>query len=658
MTRAGPSGETVHESQRIVTAAARPNGPGRTVWLASYPKSGNTWMRAIVTALTTHRHFFGVNQLGSGSQPPYVGAVLPILGIDARWLSRSEIDLMRTYLIRHWGEGKPPKGWSEGEGSSVRDAGEEGDAPEVSEHAIHSVSQDSTGPSAARRARPMLRKTHELYRGGRTGREPFPIEATRAALLVVRDPRDVACSYAPFFGLELDDAVNALGRVHADGKASPMNVSTSEPWGSWSSHTDSWLDQSVPFPVHLVRFEDLKADAIATLAPVFDAIGLDCTEEELLAAVEQTRFDRLRESELRVGFRETSRNTQQFFRKGASGGWREELNDVQIAAIEADHAQLMTELGYPLTTSVDARSALFEVRESRRRQEQQRWWHLPARMGITVTHDKVPDVLPDAQHPRPWIHATTDETLVHFRGGVGLLVRGGTEAVVQWEPDPERPDDDPSWLVHGWAVTLAMLQRGDLSLRASTLDINGEIVAIAGNRGAGKSITAMALRQRGHRLLIDDLTLLEFRDDEVWTTPYARNVHLLPDAAAAVGLDVDSMRRLAGGRGKVGFRPEDPPDVARRIDRVVVLVPQHDDSAVTLREVRGGARLANLVAHTRREGIAPLVLGHERYFELLAQLANTVPLQVLNRPTRGWTLAAVADAIEGGVLSAQGVQQA
>ena len=44
----------------------------RTVWLASFPKSGNTWLRAIIAGLTTHEHLFAVNQLGSGAQPNYV----------------------------------------------------------------------------------------------------------------------------------------------------------------------------------------------------------------------------------------------------------------------------------------------------------------------------------------------------------------------------------------------------------------------------------------------------------------------------------------------------------------------------------------------------------------------------------------------------------
>ena len=599
---------TLTHDLRIVHEPKPTVGPGRTVWLASYPKSGNTWMRAIVTALGTHRALFAVNQLGSGAQPHSVHGSMGVYGLDARWLQHHEVDQLRDSLVRRTGSPADP-----------------------------------TDTATA----PFLRKTHEIWRPGSPGAEPFPVAATRAAILVVRDPRDVACSYAPFFGLDLPGAVAAMGqdrpRQHT---ASPARLQTAQPWGTWSSHTVSWLSDDVPFPVHIVRFEDLKADAVATLAPVFAAVGMECTDDELTTAVAQARFDRLQELEQERGFREISPRTETFFRSGRAGGWRTELSPELIADIEADHAPAMTRLGYPLTTDATKRQRLARARESRRRQERTPWWQLPPELGLAVQQGPIPEELPGAQSPRPWIQVTPDQALVRFTGGSGLLVSNGRDVTVSWEPDPDHPDQDPSWLVQGWAVTLAMLQRGDLSLHAATVRIGDEIVAIAGHRGAGKSTTSMGLRQRGHQLLIDDVTLIHFRDGKAWTTPYSRNVHLLPDAAEATGLDFDALPLLAGGRKKVAFRAEDPPSEPQRIDRIVVLAPAPRHTDVTLTEARGTRRLQALLAHTSRDGIAPLVLGQQRYFDLMAQLSNAAPVFVLRRPRTGWTLDAVLDLIE------------
>lgn len=566
-------------------------------------------MRAIITALGTHQHLFAVNQLGSGAQPNHVSSALTSYGLDPRWLDRAELAALRTELI-------------------VR----------ASEH----VAPDASDQPAP----PLVRKTHEIYRTGEPGREPFPTVATRAAILVVRDPRDVACSYAPFFGVDLPTAVDDMARPRGGGVASPAAAATAQPWGTWSSHAQSWLAAEVPFPVHVIRYEDLQEDAVATCAPVFAAVGLPATPAELEQAVDQARFDRLAQQEAERGFRETSRRTRTFFRKGRTGGWRDDLPPDLVAAIEADHAPTMQRLGYECTTSAADRGALADQRASRRRQQRTDWLTLPPHMGITVTPGTVPTELPDAEHPKPWIQVLPDQALVRFQGGAGLFVRDGRDVTVQWDPDPAQPDDDPSWLIQGWAVTLAMLQRGDLSLHAATIAIGDQTIAVAGHRGAGKSTTAMGLRNRGHQLLVDDVTLIEFHDGAAWTTPYPRNVHLLPDAAAAVGLDFEALPMLAGGRVKAAFRAEDPPADPRRIDHIIVLAPNADAEEVTVTEAHGAERLAVLVGHTRRDGIAPLVLGHSRYFELLARLADSTPVYVVRRPRSEWTLDLVLDAIE------------
>ena len=241
---------------------------------------------------------------------------------------------------------------------------------------------------------------------------------------------------------------------------------------------------------------------------------------------------------------------------------------------------MMIRLGYELTTEEPARAALAESRASRRRAGERDWLQLPESMGITVRQGEVPGSwrVPSA----PALDSGDPETApVTFNGGSGLLVEHGREVTVAWQPDPDLPDADPSWLVQGWAVTLAMLQRGQLSLHAATVQIGDQVVAIAGHRGAGKSTTSMALRKRGHRLLVDDVTLIEFRDGGAWTT-LPRNVHLLSDAAAAVGVDFSALQLLSGGRAKVAFRAEAPDEEPHHIDRIIVLAPNNQTTEVAL----------------------------------------------------------------------------
>lgn len=598
-----------------------PQHQGRVVWLASFPKSGNTWMRAIITALRTHPHLFGVDQLSSGSQPNHVGMSLNAFGLDARWLTPTEIDTLRHALITRTGVIPELTGDDESD-----------DLSEVME----------------RMSAPMFRKTHEVFRPGEPPIEPFPVEATRAAILIVRDPRDVTCSFAPFFGQSLEQAVESLAREGSETHANPALTQTAQPWGTWSTHTQSWLASDVPFPVHLVRYEDLKTDPISTLLPVFNSVGLMCTEDELEAAIARTRFEKLQQAETERGFRETSPKTTQFFRSGKHGGWRDELDERLVQRIEADHGEVMIQLGYPLETPAYQLGPIRSARQSRRRQEQTAWESLPPQLGLTVTVGSTPEELEGASHPRPWIQVTPDQALLTFNSGSRLLVSEGRKVQIDWEPDdsPSEDGDDPSWMLQGWAVTLSVLQRGMLSLHAATVRIGDSTVAIAGLRGAGKSTTAMGLRARGHSILCDDVTVIQFKNNSAWTTPYDRNVHLLEDAATALGVDFDSLPRLSGGRPKVAFRPEDTEPDETKIDRIIVLAWAPPTTSIRVNQPAGVQRMNRLLAHTERDGIAPLVLGEDTYFTQVAKLADTVPITQITRPRGTWTLDDVLDLIE------------
>jgi len=100
-----------------------------------------------------------------------------------------------------------------------------------------------------------------------------------------------------------------------------------------------------------ISFEPTKATA------TLDHLGVDglsITEkgdaQENLAkideAIERSSFKTLQDQEERQGFAERGRLQKQFFRKGRSGSWREELSDEQVVAIVQHNRAQMARFGY------------------------------------------------------------------------------------------------------------------------------------------------------------------------------------------------------------------------------------------------------------------------------------------------------------------------
>jgi aryl sulfotransferase len=580
------------------------------VLLASYPKSGNTWVRAILSALERPESLFDLNALGSGAQPFQLGASTPVLGLDPRWLTAAEAERLRDALL---------------------------------------VDALRTGSG--------FLKTHERYRDRPAywpddePDPPQPFPAVTAAVHVVRDPRDVAPSFARHWDLGIDHAIDRMAKDNRSA-ADPARQLGEQPWGSWSDHVRSWTQPSVPFPVHTVRYEDLRRDAVATLLPTLVASGLDIDAERLADAVERVRLDRLQDEEQRRGFRERVGTAAPFF--GGGRGWREELTDEQVRTIEADHGDAMTALGYELVHGPDelaaARATLPAVREARaaaRRHARTRWDVLPAHLGLRITEGEVPERLASGVSANPFVDVTPADVappvaLVRLVGGNRLLVRDGTDVVVH-VPDEERDSGDSGWLLQGWAVAIAMAQRGLLTLHGSSVDLCGSAVCIAGDSGAGKSTTALSMRRRGHRLLVDDVTTL---DHGRRVLPYLRGVHLVPAAARRLGIDPDGLPALSSSRGKVTFFAEDPGPEPLPLRAIVVLRRSRDASRVVTEQVVGAARIAVLSTIADREGVAPAILGRDRWFALLAALADAVPVHVVSRPVGQWSLDDVLDAVE------------
>ena len=293
----------------------------RTIWLASYPKSGNTWFRMLVANLSAKDGSpVDINDLPErGGIASARGPFDHLLLIDSGLLTYDEIDVLRPRVYEELARGEQD---------------DEYDAPEAA-------------------ASVRFVKVHDAYTLTPNG-EPLLAGSRGAngAIVIVRDPRDIAPSLANHSRSSIDDAITFMDNKNAGFCAGTRRQYNQlrQKLPAWSGHVASWLDQS-DIPVHLIRYEDMKADTAGTLCRALAFAGRAATDEEICRAVTFADFTQLRQQELDNGFREAPRPhaSGNFFRRGEVGSWRDELSPPQIARIEADHAPMMRRLGYAMS---------------------------------------------------------------------------------------------------------------------------------------------------------------------------------------------------------------------------------------------------------------------------------------------------------------------
>jgi aryl sulfotransferase len=290
------------------------------IWLASYPKSGNTWLRMLIANLAAKDgQPVGINDAsGSSGIASSRGPFDRLLLIDSGLLTHDEADCLR---------------------------------PRVYEELARGADDDERDPHETPPAVRFV-KVHDAYTLTPMG-EPLLAGARGAdgAIVIVRDPRDVAPSLANHNNSSIDEAIAFMHDCDAGFCANTTSQDSQlrQKLPGWSAHVASWLDQT-DIPIHLVRYEDLQIDTAVVLRRALEFAGQAATDDELWRAVRFAEFARLRQQEGEGGFREAPRQPgARFFRRGEAGGWRDELTPDQAARIVAAHGAVMRRLGYDVT---------------------------------------------------------------------------------------------------------------------------------------------------------------------------------------------------------------------------------------------------------------------------------------------------------------------
>jgi len=280
------------------------------IWLASYPKSGNTWMRAFLhNYLLDPDEPCDINQLKRILIAAQRSIFDSLVGMDSNYLTAEETDALRPDFYRAY------------------------------------INLDS----ATELEGLMFLKVHDAYTFLADGRALFPADATRSIIYIVRNPLDVAISYAKFEGVSVDTMIKRMNNPHYQIAANQKRYMSQlrQRLLTWSGHVRSWAMVN-NVPRLLIRYEDMLAQPANTFGAVIHFLGLPVEQDRLEKAIRFSSFKELKSQEEQKRFYEyhLRQPAMQFFNQGKAERWRECLSAEQIHKLVTHHGETMKALQY------------------------------------------------------------------------------------------------------------------------------------------------------------------------------------------------------------------------------------------------------------------------------------------------------------------------
>jgi hypothetical protein len=158
-------------------------------------------------------------------------------------------------------------------------------------------------------------------------------------ILLVRDPRDVVASSVDAFK-EGGWGQQVLQKTGPDATADHTpNERVEMVAGKYLRSVGKSKEayEAHPGPKTIVKYEELRGDPLGTMQRICEDLGMETGEGELARVVEEHSWENIPDEKKGEG---------KFYRKGTSGGWKDDLTPEQVAIVEEKTAPLLQEL-YP-----------------------------------------------------------------------------------------------------------------------------------------------------------------------------------------------------------------------------------------------------------------------------------------------------------------------
>ena len=282
------------------------------IWLASYPKSGNTMLRAMLSAyFYTQNGIFNFDLLKNIRQFPDV-SIFEKFKIDIS----NEDQVLRNYIF------------------------------------IQSKIREKFNNKI------IFLKTHSALLDVNKYKFTNLINSL-GVIYIVRDPRNIVLSLANHSSLSVEEAMRKILEFRIFGG----NINSNKPEnrikthvGSWSIHYKSWKLFDLDKKYFLIKYEDLINDPENIFLQVLKFLSILVKKEikidrkKIKNLLDTTSFEYMKNLENKFGFSEATTNKlnkkNKFFYKGKNNDWKKKLDNKTINKIEENFFEEMKELKY------------------------------------------------------------------------------------------------------------------------------------------------------------------------------------------------------------------------------------------------------------------------------------------------------------------------
>jgi len=273
------------------------------VWLASYPKSGNTWVRIFLS-----------NYLSNSNNP-----------VDINSLEKSPIFSNRVTFDEY---------------SPIFSS-------DLKPEEIDKIRNEVYIQIAKNLKNLQLFKIHDSLYKTHDDKLIVPSKHTFGAVYIIRNPLDIAVSFAFHSKITFQKSCDFICNPNSVFSTSinKMDNQIRQILNSWSGHVISWTEQK-EFPILIIKYEDLIHNAKENFEKILNFLKVPINNEKLLQSLEFSSFKELQNQEKKYGFKEKPIKAETFFRKGESNAWKKELSKKQSEQIINSNFEVMQKYHY------------------------------------------------------------------------------------------------------------------------------------------------------------------------------------------------------------------------------------------------------------------------------------------------------------------------